>query len=222
VKLKRSVLAWVVAASLVGAAGCKPKDNATSDDNSSQAGEADTSQAPPAAPATQEPPVNDNKPLPTPPAEKTEEMGVAPSPHHSWVRGYWYWHNREYSWHPGYWADYDAPVTVAPPALRYEAPGVSPGAAYFWAPGYWRWVGTSYLWAPGHWAFRRDGWAYTHPYWERVGGRWYRRGWGWERRDAAWEHRYGGWRVHGDVWVHTRHSGDFERRGHVEGWGRHH
>jgi hypothetical protein len=226
VKLNRSVFVMMMAASLLWASGCKKQDKQdnNADDNASgsnSAGETDTANAPPPAPAKEEP-VNDGKALPAPPADKTEEMGVAPSPHHAWVHGYWYWHNREYLWQNGYWADYDQAVNVAPPRLRYESPGVSPGVAYFWAPGYWHWGGAQYAWAPGHWTLRRDGYAYAHPYWEVVGGRWYRRGWGWERRDAGWDRRYGGWRAHGDVWVHSRHYGDYERRGHVEGWGRHH
>jgi len=218
VNLRRTVLV-VMGCLLMASGGCKKKDTSTSEDTGDQPNPADSSQAAPEAPATADPAATTQ--VPTPPVEKHEESGPAPSAHHTWVQGYWYWRGGQHQWYPGHWDDSEAAPTAAPPALQYEVAGVSPGAGYLYAPGYWRWGGTRYLWAPGHWAARRAGWGYAHPYWTFRGGRYYRSGWGWARRDAAWDRRYGGWRAHGDVWVQPHHYNEYVRRGHNEGWGRH-
>jgi hypothetical protein len=216
-KLNRTAL--VVVGFLLVAPGCKRSASSSAEDNGDQPTPADTAQAPPTPPPNAEPASTAAEPAP--PTEKHEEPGVAPSPHHRWVEGYWYWRGGQHLWYGGHWDDADAAPTQAPPALRYEAPGASPGAAYFYAPGYWRWAGSQYAWAPGHWANRRDGYGYAHPYWTYRGGRYYRDGWGYQRRDAAWTARYGGWRAHGDVYVHPRYYNHYVERGRTEGWGRH-
>ena len=224
--LSRSVgIAVVVAAGTLSALGCKKhrktdEDTTQDQEPAAAAAPADTgaTAAAPAATGTAEAaPVA----VPEPPADQAETQGVAPSPHHSWVHGYWHWAGGRYVWQAGYWGDNEVATTVAPPPLRTEVVTAAPGAAYFYAPGYWRWGGTSYLWAPGHWARRRDGYVYTHPYWESVNGRWYRRGWGWERHDAAWDRRYVGWEHRGDVWVHRGYVHEWDHRWDHEHWGRH-
>jgi hypothetical protein len=66
-----------------------------------------------------------------PPPLRTEVIGVAPSPRHVWVSGYWTWNNR-WVWQRGRW--------VMPPHH---------GAR--WAPGHWRSYRGGWAWAPGHW-----------------------------------------------------------------------
>ena len=199
---------------------CKPKAGSAAEDNGDQqATPADSVQAAPTPPPNAEP--ASTTPEPAPPADQQEVTGPAPSPHHTWVQGYWYWHGGRHLWYAGHWDDSEAAPTQAPPPLRYEAAGVAPAADYFYAPGYWRWGGSNYLWAPGHWAVRREGFAYAQPYWTFRGGRYYRAGWGYQRRDAAWNARFGGWRTHGDVYIHPRYFNAYQQRGRVEGWGVH-
>ena len=173
----------------------------------------------PAAPPPTAEAANDTTPLPAPPAEKTETMGKAPSPHHSWVHGFWYWDGRAYAWHAGYWDDDASFATVAPPALKVERAYVAPGAAFIYLPGYWHWAGKEYLWAPGHWAMKREGFAYTHPSYVEEKGHWMRRGFGWEKEDAAFKKRYDkGWDRQGEIWVRHAELADFVKRGEREGW----
>lgn len=220
-----ATLAMVVGSS--GVAGCKKHKTSSAED---QTQESPATSQPAAPAATQDPtPAPSAKgedvnmtPQPVPPADQAETQPAAPSPKHTWVKGYWHWANNAYAWHAGYWSDPEVAVNVAPPALRVEHVGPAPGAGYFYAPGYWRWGGTSYLWAPGHYALRRDGWAYAHPHYEVVGGRYYQRGFGWERRDAGWDRRYHGWEHRGDVWVHRGYAREWDHRVQHESWGRSH
>jgi hypothetical protein len=210
-KLNASVLVAVaVMAGSVGAVGCKSRKATTESADPGATAEpavaapAASDPAPAAASATG--PVGEGATeaaLPTPPADKEEQAGAAPSEHHIWMPGYWHWDTVQttYVWFPGYWFDRNVVATIAPPAPLVEVAGIAPGVGYFYAPGYWRWSGREYLWAPGHWTLRRDGFVYMHPNWEVVNGRWVARGYGWERRDAAWNARYRGWTGHGDVYV---------------------
>ena len=150
-------------------------------------------------------------------------MGKAPSPHHTWVHGFYHWEGGKYAWHPGYWEDEAAFATVAPPPLRVERPGIAPGAGYFYAPGYWHWTAKEYAWAPGHWTVKRDGYAYTHPAYVEDKGHWVRRGFGFEKEDAAWKKRYEPtqWERHGEIYVHKAAVAEYDRRGAAEGWHKH-
>ena len=162
----------------------------------------------------------------SPPADKVETEGKAPSPTHTWVHGYWHWAGKESTpGLPGYWEDANAFATVAPPALRVEhTPGMAPGAGYSFLPGYWHWGGKAYSWAPGHWGVKREGFAYTQPHIIEEKGHWVRQGFGWEREDAAWKKRYpvANWEKHGEVYVHKAAVAEFVKRGEHEGWAKHH
>jgi hypothetical protein len=159
---------------------------------------------------------------PDPPADENETaaMGKAPSPHHTWVHGYWHWLNHKYTWHPGYWEDQQAFATSAPPVIVVEHPGLAPKGAFSWLPGYHHWNGKEWIWAPGHWAPKRTGFVYTHPVYVSEKGHWVRQGWGWEKEDAAWTkaHPTANWERHGEVWVHKTEVTEFVKRGEKEGW----
>jgi hypothetical protein len=67
-----------------------------------------------------------------PPALRYESVGVAPSPHHFWVGGYWgYRPHYGYAWNGGRW--------YAPrPGYRWEGARWAPrGGAWHFAPGHW-------------------------------------------------------------------------------------
>ncbi|GHV10001.1 hypothetical protein FACS1894162_2110 [Bacteroidia bacterium] len=63
-----------------------------------------------------------------------EPYGIAPSPDHIWVDGYWSWDNyrREYVWVQGYWA-------------------LAPYSGAYWLPGYWEHYRGGYRWIVGGW-----------------------------------------------------------------------
>lgn len=67
-----------------------------------------------------------------PPPPRTEVIGVAPSPNHVWVRGYWAWQGRHHVWRPGHWE------------LRRHGE--------HWVDGHWRAHRNGWVWVPGHWA----------------------------------------------------------------------
>ena len=228
--LNRTVLLALAAhLAAVGAAGCKSASTTEAPAGATSA--EDTAVADPADPAAQEAdpsivtdvgPTAATDPLPEPPAAKVEEQGPAPSDHHVWLAGYWWWDTSTsaYAWSPGFWQDKTVEATVAPPEPLYEDPGRGPTADYTYVPGYWNWRGSEYVWYHGYWGPSRDGFAYVHPYWEVVGGRWGCSGWGWERYDAGWEGRHAGWEFHGGVWERPAefrlrvglamgHAGDF-------------
>ena len=68
----------------------------------------------------------------TPPPLRHEVIGVAPSPAHVWVQGYWVHRNHRWVWAPGH----------------YE---VRPRAAAVWVPGHWDRTSRGWVWFPGHW-----------------------------------------------------------------------
>ena len=180
-----------------GAAGCK-RSSDSSDESSTNPAAAEVDPAN----ATDVGPTAATDPLPAPPEAKEEAPGTAPSDHHVWIDGYWWWDlpHRVYAWSPGYWQDRLAEATVAPPELLYEYPGRAPSALYLYVPGYWMWHGNEYVWHHGHWGVHRDGWAYVHPYWESRGGHYGCAAWGWERYHADWNTHHAGWEYHAGVW----------------------
>jgi hypothetical protein len=146
--------------------------------------------APPAPPETAEPAAEEDVDLealvPAPPDPIVESPGLAPSPDHHWVEGYWRWDSSHYVWEPGYWVDEDDGAPYAPPAAPGEDPGYTPGDGYVFMPGYWRWSDGAYLWMAGHWALGRNGFDYVRPRWERtVTGRWSSRGGYWVPQSGA-------------------------------------
>lgn len=225
--LHRCVLGGVAIAVSLAAAGCPSNEKPEHKEESKTVAAAQPTAAPTPAPtpaptadqAAAAPAAADTTPLPAPPAEKVETMGTPPSPHHTWVHGYWHWAGKEYTWHAGYWEDQNAAPTMAPPALRVEHPGMAPGANYFYAPGYWHWTGKEYAWAPGHWTVKRDGYVYVHPTYVEEKGKWVRHGYGFEKQDDAVKKKYAtGWDHHGEVLVHHPESAEFVKRGEKEGW----
>lgn len=54
-----------------------------------------------------------------PPPPRVEYRTIAPSPHHLWVDGGWYWGGSRYDWRPGRWA---------PPGYRHAPPPLWPRA----------------------------------------------------------------------------------------------
>jgi hypothetical protein len=66
-----------------------------------------------------------------PPPLREEVIGVAPSPRHIWVPGYWAWHDG-WAWEPGRWA------------LR-------PYHGAEWHPGHWARHPNGWVWVSGHW-----------------------------------------------------------------------
>jgi hypothetical protein len=234
------LLALAAQVGAIGTAGCK---SSTTADAPATEGSADEAAAA-ADPVQQEAdpsvvtdvgPTAATDPLPEPPAAKVEEQGAAPSDHHTWLAGYWWWDlgQKSYQWSPGYWQDRTLEATVAPPEALYEDPGRGPSSDYTYMPGYWNWRGSEYVWFHGYWGPHRDGYAYMHPYWENVNGHWGNSGWGWEHYDAGWDTRHVGWEFHGGIWerpadfrvrvtVALGHAGDFRVtpgtwQGHVYG-----
>jgi hypothetical protein len=160
-----------------------------------------------------------------PPAPRVEVMGVAPSPRHSWVPGYWAWRGGAHVWVTGHW--------MVPPhnGMVWEpAHWDRRGGGWGFREGHWRWGGvvtptTVYepqpavyenvavappepivevrpatpfggaVWIPGYW-----GWNGAHHVW--IGGRYSapRAGFVWEAN--RWERGPGGWR---HVQGHWRH-----------------
>jgi len=188
----------------MGASGCKSTTS-----SSDVAGTGDESASTDVAAQEADPsivtdvgPTAATDPLPAPPAARVEVEGPAPSDHHVWMNGYWWWDAGQngYAWSPGFWQDRNQEATTAPPAVIYEDPGRAPSVDYTYIPGYWNWRGAEYVWYHGYWGQHRDGFAYVHPYWEEVGGHWGSTGWGWERYDAGWEGRHAGLEFHGGVW----------------------
>ncbi|KAA0253527.1 MAG: hypothetical protein EDX89_14040 [Acidobacteria bacterium] len=68
-----------------------------------------------------------------PPAARVEVRGVAPSPRHVWVGGYWSWSGSAHVWVAGKWS--------LPPRGRAR-----------WVEGHWKHVPAGWVWVPGHWA----------------------------------------------------------------------
>jgi hypothetical protein len=68
-----------------------------------------------------------------PPTPRHEVIGVAPSPRHVWVDGYWVRSHDRWVWVSG----------------RYEV-GPHPGAV--WVKGHWDATNRGWVWVPGRWA----------------------------------------------------------------------
>jgi len=66
-----------------------------------------------------------------PPQLREEVLGIAPSPLHVWVPGYWAWHDR-WVWIAGRWA-------------------LPPHRETVWIPGRWDRHAHDWVWRPGHW-----------------------------------------------------------------------
>jgi hypothetical protein len=66
-----------------------------------------------------------------PPSPQVEVVGVAPSPLHVWIGGFWAWHGR-WVWEPGRWE------------LR-------PRGRVAWVAGHWDRHLNGWVWVPGHW-----------------------------------------------------------------------
>jgi hypothetical protein len=196
-KAHTSLLLAVAAHLAVFGAGCKRGDSS----DESSAADPTTAEVDPAN-ATDVGPTVAADPLPAPPEPKADVQGTAPSDHHVWIEGYWWWDTpkREYMWSPGFWQDRMVVATAAPPALLYEYPGRAPSASYTYVPGYWMWRGTEYVWYHGYWGHHRDGWAYVHPYWEMHNGHWGCSAFGWDRYHAGFETEHVGWEYHAGIW----------------------
>src|SRR4051812_47500987 len=67
-----------------------------------------------------------------PPAPRTEVIGVAPSPGHVWIQGYWAYRHGRYVWVPGH----------------YE---LRPRTTATWVPGHWNHTYRGWVWTAGHW-----------------------------------------------------------------------
>src|ERR1700722_15611645 len=111
--LNRIVL--LALAAQVGAlsAGCKSSTNGDAPATESSADEATAAAADPVKEEADPSVVSDvgpsaaTDPLPEPPALKVEDQGTAPSDHHVWLPGYWWWDlgQKSYTWSPGFWQD---------------------------------------------------------------------------------------------------------------------
>lgn len=66
-----------------------------------------------------------------PPAIRVEIIGVAPSPRHVWIEGYWRWDGR-WVWIPGYWVE-------------------SPHEHSEWERGHWRETRRGWIRIEGRW-----------------------------------------------------------------------
>ena len=69
---------------------------------------------------------------PVPVARTEVIVGVAPSPHHVWVNGYWTRHNHSWYWVGGRWV-------------------ARPHAGATWTAGHWDHRPRGYVWVGGHW-----------------------------------------------------------------------
>lgn len=155
-----------------------------------------------------------------PPPPRVEVQGVAPSPHHMWLPGYWQWNGRSHVWQAGHWAEppetgmvWDAPkwenragkwaftdgrwhAGVAPPANVVYEPPSTPEVVVTTAPPppivEVRPAGPANgVWIPGYWH-----WSGTKHVW--VGGRWSAPKTGMRWEPNHWEHRGTQWAlVHG-------------------------
>ena len=67
-----------------------------------------------------------------PPPERHEAIGIAPSPEHVWIRGYWVRRHGGWEWAPGHWE-------------RRPHPGAE------WIAGHWSERGGEWHWQAGHW-----------------------------------------------------------------------
>ena len=68
----------------------------------------------------------------SPPAPRSEIIGVAPSTAHVWIPGHWRYRNHRWVWVPGHFE------------LR-------PRPAVVWVPGHWDNTPRGWVWTPGHW-----------------------------------------------------------------------
>ena len=67
-----------------------------------------------------------------PPEPRHEVIGVAPSPSHVWISGYWSYRNGRYVWVPGHYEN-------------------RPHTASVWVAGHWDHTSRGWVWTPGHW-----------------------------------------------------------------------
>jgi hypothetical protein len=68
-----------------------------------------------------------------PPPPQVEVQGVAPSPRHVWVPGFWQWNGSRHVWSRGHWSE---PPQVG---MTYEAPKwVQEGGKYRFEDGRWQ------------------------------------------------------------------------------------
>lgn len=67
-----------------------------------------------------------------PPPLRVEVIGVAPSPNHLWIGGFWQWGGREHVWVPGRWT-------------------VRARAGAIWVPGHWKRTSHGWIFTEGRW-----------------------------------------------------------------------
>src|ERR1044071_9676482 len=67
-----------------------------------------------------------------PPAPQQEIVGVAPSPEHVWVSGYWTYNHDRWAWKKGHWER-------------------RPHREAVWVAGHWDRTAGGWVWRPGHW-----------------------------------------------------------------------
>ena len=67
-----------------------------------------------------------------PPPVRHEVIGVAPSPRHVWVAGYWTHHHGRWVWVQGHYV-------------------VGPRTGAVWVPGHWDRTDRGWVWTAGHW-----------------------------------------------------------------------
>ena len=68
-----------------------------------------------------------------PPPLRHEVIGVAPSPRHVWVNGYWVRTNNRWAWVAGHYEE-------------------RPREGVVWVKGHWDHTDRGWVWTPGHWA----------------------------------------------------------------------
>jgi len=68
-----------------------------------------------------------------PPPPQQEIVGVAPTPEHIWVSGYWTNHDGRWVWKKGRWER-------------------RPHRESVWIAGHWDRTSVGWVWRPGHWA----------------------------------------------------------------------